>query len=77
MMQFILLVLTLSAFLLSTARNSRLRICGPIIGIPAQFFWIASVNWEAQWGIGIVTVVYLLRYIHLAWCNSLRISPIL
>lgn len=65
--QLALAVLTLTAFLLSTSRVEGYRRIGPLIGLPAQALWIASVDWSAQWGIGLVTLVYTARYIHLAW----------
>lgn len=65
--QLALAVLTLTAFLLSTSRHERFRRIAPLIGLPAQIPWIASVDWSAQWGIGLVTLVYTARYLHLAW----------
>jgi len=65
--QLSLAVLTLTAFVLSTSRLERNRRLGPLVGFPAQAFWIASIDWSAQWGIGLVTLVYTARYVHLAW----------
>ena len=67
MTQFLLAALTLAAFILSTSRHERYRRIAPLIGLPAQIPWIASVNWTEQWGIGLVTLVYTARYVHLAW----------
>lgn len=69
MTQALLLVLTASAFLLTTSRHPRARLWGPMVGIAAQVTWISSVTWETQWGIGAVTLVYLGRYVQLAWAG--------
>lgn len=69
MIQLALAALTLTAFILSTSRHERHRRIGPLVGLPAQALWIHSVDWSAQWGIGLVTLVYLVRYVHLAWAS--------
>lgn len=72
MTQLLLAVLTLTAFVLSTSRLERNRRIGPLVGLPAQALWINSVDWSAQWGIGLVTVVYLVRYLQLAYVAWIR-----
>lgn len=66
MRQLALLVLTAAAFLMTTSTDPLQRVLGPCIGIAAQALWILSIHWRTQWGIGIVTLVYLGRYIQLA-----------
>jgi hypothetical protein len=67
MIQALLALLTLGAFVLATSPAQRLRSIAPLVGIPAQVLWAISINWTAQWGIALVVVVYLGRYIQLGW----------
>lgn len=72
MIQAALLALTATAFLLTTSPAPRARLRGALVGIAAQGTWVVSVNWSSQWGIGAVTVIYLGRYVHLAWTGWRR-----
>lgn len=65
--QFLLAVLSLIAFWCSTSSNRQAQRLGPLVGLPAQAFWIQSVDWSAQWGALVVCIVYTGRYIQLAW----------
>lgn len=70
--QLLLASLTLTAFVLSTSRVEAYRRIGPLVGLPAQALWIISIDWPAQWGIGLVTLVYLARYLQLAYVAWIR-----
>lgn len=67
MIQALLAILTLGAFVLATSPLERRRRIAPLVGIPAQALWAISIDWSAQWGIALVVAVYLGRYIQLAW----------
>jgi len=67
MIQALLALLTLTAFVLATSPLERRRRIAPLVGLPAQALWAISIDWRTQWGIALVVAVYLARYAHLAW----------